>query len=347
MKGDGTLSENENDVQLTPGDPAVRKKCRRTYALISLALCISYCLAFTASVFFSKYIVELYNNGKIPLPAAQVNAILSFGPMYLICFPLVFLALSRMKKAAPAQQEKTGFKQLLIYYSMCFPIMLAGSTIGNVLSALLSRGESQNHMAQLLSNVDPLVIIITTVFAPIVEELLFRKFIIDRTVQFGEKTAILFSGLSFGLFHMNLYQFFYAFGIGVLLAYIYIRTGKVRYSIFLHVGVNLIGSVLVPFLLRQSDYMEFMKKISSMNIEAALNSPNLVWVIIYMIYSTLYFAVVCYGFVMIITKRKSLTFTIREHELAFREGLFLSVVNVGTIIYFIASILFFTRSLFL
>ena len=43
--------------------------------------------------------------------------------------------------------------------------------------------------------------------APILEEYIFRKLIVDRTVKYGQGVAIVLSGLMFGLFHGNLNQF--------------------------------------------------------------------------------------------------------------------------------------------
>lgn len=64
---------------------------------------------------------------------------------------------------------------------------------------------------------------------------------------------MLFSALTFGLFHMNLFQFFYAFGLGLLFAYVYIRTRALRYSIFMHMIINCLGSVIAPTLISQLD----------------------------------------------------------------------------------------------
>ena len=38
----------------------------------------------------------------------------------------------------------------------------------------------------------------------------------DRLLGYGQKTAIIISGIMFGMAHGNFSQFFYAFGIGIL-----------------------------------------------------------------------------------------------------------------------------------
>ena len=57
--------------------------------------------------------------------------------------------------------------------------------------------------------------------------------------------------LLFGAFHLNLHQFFYAFLIGLVLGYVYLRTGKLRWAVSLHAAINFLGSVLVPILYRE------------------------------------------------------------------------------------------------
>ena len=88
------------------------------------------------------------------------------------------------------------------------------------------------------------MVVAFAVLAPVFEELVFRKVMVDRVLPYGEWPAILFSGITFGLFHGNLTQFFYAALLGMVLAYVYIRTGNILYSIGLHACVNFLGGVL-------------------------------------------------------------------------------------------------------
>ena len=48
----------------------------------------------------------------------------------------------------------------------------------------------------------------------------------------------------FGIIHGNLYQFFYAFGLGALMGYVYCTYGKIIYPIIIHVVINTIGSIV-------------------------------------------------------------------------------------------------------
>ena len=80
--------------------------------------------------------------------------------------------------------------------------------------------------------------ILAIVVAPIFEELIFRKLVLDRIGSFGETPAVLCSALIFGLAHQNAGQFFLAFLLGILFARIYLHTGKIVYTMLLHFMIN-------------------------------------------------------------------------------------------------------------
>ena len=89
------------------------------------------------------------------------------------------------------------------------------------------------------------------ILAPLAEETVFRRFFIDRARPYGEKLAVVTSALAFGLFHGNFAQFFYAFGLGLVFGYVYVRTGRLRCSVLLHMFINLIGGVVSVMALEQ------------------------------------------------------------------------------------------------
>ena len=90
---------------------------------------------------------------------------------------------------------------------------------------------------------------LVSALAPLAEEFLFRKLLLERLLPFGEKGAVMVSALAFGLFHGNLYQFFYAFGVGVILGLAYVRSGRFWFPVLLHMGFNFMGSVAALWVL--------------------------------------------------------------------------------------------------
>lgn len=177
--------------------------------------------------------------------------ILTMAPMYLIAVPMGFLLIKKIP-AEHAEKHPLSFGRFLVLMLMCMPIMYGGNLIGTLLSALLSGGTAQNALEDYLGN--PLYsFLFAAVLAPFLEEFIFRKQIIDRLSKYGELPAILFSAVTFGLFHTNLFQFFYAFGLGLIFAYVYARTRMLRYPVIMHMIINTMGGVIAPMLLSLVD----------------------------------------------------------------------------------------------
>ena len=75
---------------------------------------------------------------------------------------------------------------------------------------------------------------------PIAEELLFRGVVYKRLkLYFGVTPALLGSALIFGIMHVNLVQFLYAAVIGLFLAFVLEKTGKLSMAVLGHIAANL------------------------------------------------------------------------------------------------------------
>jgi membrane protease YdiL (CAAX protease family) len=173
--------------------------------------------------------------------------LVSFVPLYCVAVPVGLLLFRKIPAEKPEDQKLSAgsfFRLLLI----CFPLMYAGNLIGTFLSLLLSGGQAQNALYSFIQTDSPVKIVVIVFLAPVIEEFVFRKKLIDRARRYGEKSAMVLSALTFGLFHMNLYQFFYAFALGLVFAYVYTRTGRLRYSVVMHMVINFLGSVVAPYL---------------------------------------------------------------------------------------------------
>lgn len=93
------------------------------------------------------------------------------------------------------------------------------------------------------------------IIAPIVEEIIFRKILLSKLRVYGDLPAILYTGIAFGLIHMNLTQFFYAATLGMVFAYVTIRTNTIKYTIILHMIINFIGAIIAPMALKRQNIL--------------------------------------------------------------------------------------------
>ncbi len=86
---------------------------------------------------------------------------------------------------------------------------------------------------------------VTVVFAPLVEEVLFRGLIYKRIRYYANiPTGIILSSLLFGLYHGNMVQAIYATVIGLCLAYVYEKQKSLVWPILLHACINLVSIVV-------------------------------------------------------------------------------------------------------
>lgn len=292
------------------------KVARRRFSTVGMALVIALLFFMGLSVLASGVLLAVFPDGNIPgWLMWAVNDLTVYG----IALPLGFLALSRVP-ALPTRRFALGAGEWFALFAMCMPIMYAGNLIGIVLSALFSGGSSSNRLVDSLAVSDPWsVLVFMVIIGPIAEEWFFRKQIIDRTRIYGEKTAMLLSALVFALFHGNLYQFFYAFGLGLMFAYMYLRTSRLRYSVALHMVINAMGSLVPTLLMRllggsTGDVEAQLQKLSGMGEAEAMRAigPGLAAL---SAYGMLLLTLIIVGIVLLIVRRKRFEFYTAPWEL--------------------------------
>lgn len=253
-------------------------------------------------------------------------------PMYAVSMPLMGLLI----KNVPAEQlekHKMSVGQWLIAFLMCYALMYLSNIIGQSITMLIGaiKGTPVNNaILDVASSLSPwATIIIMVILAPIAEELIFRKLLIDRCAKYGEGTAVMLSGLMFGLFHGNLNQFAYAFTLGVFFGFLYVKTGKIIYTILMHMLINFLGSVVSMLLLNNSGYSEViaaMEDPSSMNTVMMEHLPQL---LIFFCYAIALFGIVITGIVLLIVKSKR--FTLYPGDIVIPKGKRFTVIllNIG------------------
>lgn len=233
-------------------DPRLRKWQRRQFSRLGLVAAGFLLVAFLAQAAMI-ILVRLMNRlgTDFDLSDRGVSMFLSAVSMYLIAFPASAAMLQLIPKCGAPQKQPWGMGKFAACLVVAMGIGLAGGLVGRLVELLKPLNDGGSQLADALSH-SPIWmnVLVTVIMAPIVEELFFRKLLMDRMLGFGEMPAIFMSGLMFGLVHGNFSQFFYAFGLGLMFAYIYAKTGKVGYTIACHMIFNLLGGVIVNLLNR-------------------------------------------------------------------------------------------------
>lgn len=227
------------------------------------------------AIVFQIIVINIYiliNHNMI----SDINllSILSAICNYILPFPLFYYLMKKLK-ATKIEETRLGLKNFLTYFCITITLMWIGNIIGLAITTIIGgviQSDISNPVSELINNTDILLNLgLISIIGPIFEELIFRKILIDRTIKYGASVSIILSATLFGLFHGNLNQLIYASLLGGLFAHVYIKTGKIRYSILLHILVNLMGSVV-----------SLIFSNALMNLKTAITLPDLAIVLVYL-----------------------------------------------------------------
>ena len=238
----------------------------------------------------------------------NIVLLLSMGSMYLLGLPLLILLLKTLPARTPKKHTMSP-GQIFTAAVMSYGLMYVSNYVGIILTTVVGiiRGTAVENVIANVANSSN--IFLTFVFmvlcAPVYEEYIFRKLIVDRTVHYGEGIAIFLSGLMFALFHGNLNQFVYAFTLGCFWAFLYVKTGNLKITILLHMIINFLGGIVSVLVTKLAD-LEALAQISSGDFASVLQlmQENAFGLIIYFLYAGLAVCAAIAGVVLLLVYRK-------------------------------------------
>jgi len=310
------------------------KHPRKVFSRIGLSLFV-YFIAVYASVILLDFLVSKF------LPDLYFHDMYIWIKMvfcqYIIGIPAIRLVLIGLPKYR-YQKEKMSFKDIFGAFLICQALAYAGNMIGTVLNQFFSTilgKEIDNTVGELIENSNPLILLLVIgIIGPILEELVFRKFIIDRIRPYGEFLAVLFSALTFGMFHGNFYQLFYAFAIGFVLAFIYVRTKNIIYPVILHIAFNTYSVV-------QQSFLTASKAFSDIKIVSYMFTG------LYYLMIGASLALTVLGVIKLIKSIKKFYFLKNYYELSKGKAVLYSLVNAGMIMFSVTVLVEFALSIFM
>ena len=167
---------------------------------------------------------------------------------YLIGFPICCLILKSIPDGQKREEENLTFGGFIKFFLISYFIMVLLNlfTMGFLWIVGNFKGSDVvNPLENVISNSSVLAtIIFAGILSPIIEEVLFRGVMLNKLRTYGDKIALITTASLFGLFHENFSQFFYAVGLGMIFAYVTLKTGTIKYSIGIHIMINMMGSVI-------------------------------------------------------------------------------------------------------
>ena len=337
------LEPKEGKTRIRAEGHVDHRYARSRYSRIAFAALLYYLVGSIMQLLVVGIIGE-----SLEFEQPAVMFLVTFLPLHLVGFPAAYFLIRKLpvSQGLPENRESFGPGRLVKIFPMMVTLTYAGIYIGNVLNMALIRlvGHQSDNVLEAYVTEDSLLwqFLILVIAGPIMEEIFCRKMIIDRVRIFGEKRAVIFSALVFGLFHGNLSQSIYAFALGLVLGYVYLRSEKLRYSIALHMAFNFMGSVISGTVARAfetniealGDLITDDTSIAQL-FEIISKDPfhQCRGIILYGVYMILLLTLLILGAIFLILERKNIRFYETKEQLSDKEGRILSWANPGMIVY--------------
>lgn len=335
-------------------DELIVKDAKRatSRSMLGLALYTVAAYALSYAIIFGVMIVFNFVLGNTALyekiaSSPYFTVLVGTLPAYAAGIPTLFLVVRKLpKRQKPLEKPKMSVPQLL----MMIPIAQVAMTVGNYIGTFINNIYSivlgvENHdsVAELIYSTPVwLLFLMTVIVAPIMEELIFRKLLLDRLSVYGGKFAIIVTAVAFGLFHGNIDQFFYATLGGIVLGYVAFKSENWLYSVIVHMAMNFLGGILPLFVTGSLENVFTWLENVGEDPEAYANIPTelLGDYMIVAAYAGLMSALVVGGIVLLVLGIRKRWFTVDERlSVRIPKGRTAGVVfgNAGSIIFLVIS----------
>jgi uncharacterized protein len=190
----------------------------------------------------------------IPALARMPVAFCTVGAMSSVLLALVALQRSGSSASSLLRYTPVGYSIFLFLPLVIAGSCLLGSEIDNMQRTLsLYPDIHRKLMGDVLSQ-GFLSLFLMVIIAPLAEELVFRGIVLKSFLQrYSPVKAIVLSAIIFSCAHMDPLQMLPAFGMGILLGWLYFATRNLWICILLHSAQNLVSFLayhsLLPFRL--------------------------------------------------------------------------------------------------
>lgn len=289
----------------------VKVENKKIFNRIGLATFVTMILVSIIQVMFLGVIGVI---NKELLSANWVNYASIAISFYLIGFPVFYFMIKNLPEEGKRESRKLGAFEIIKICVMSYSVVYIFSLLTNLIMMLISVIKGSEVINPLVNVLEGSNWIWSLVFAgilsPIIEEMMFRDVMLNKLRRYGDKVTIITTAVLFGLFHGNFSQFFYAVALGMVFAYVTLKTGTIKYSIILHIVVNIIGSIILPAVIGDGSN-----------------------VVVVGCVGLLLLAIVIVGLVLLIKNRKNIS--LLDGEIKLEKGTEFKTIwiNVGMILY--------------
>jgi membrane protease YdiL (CAAX protease family) len=219
-----------------------------------------YVFSITSTMFLISIVMSVMsmavNNRTDNTAILLIDIIVSITSMFVIGIFYCMLSNTSLNEVLPLKKVRV---QLLI---PCVLIAFAVGFVSDYFTEIFVNGVSlfglhNNSEMSFKSNgtlENILYIISVAVIPPIAEEFAFRGIVLQKLRKYGDSFAVLISALLFGLLHGNIVQIPFAFIVGLVLAFITVKTESIIPAMITHFLINC--SSVVVSLIEENNYAD-------------------------------------------------------------------------------------------
>ena len=193
------------------------------------------------SIFNSKEKGAMTNNEfleyikSIEYQERLTNYINSKSLLIILITLIIFLPI--LYRVFKKYRVKNNFKIKNIFIPIAFGISV--SLIYNITLFHLNNLIPLTNSFEISSIPIVVQIICSGIFGPILEELVFRGIVYNKLKEFNKPMrVIILTSVIFGLFHSNIINALYAFGVSFILIYLYEKYKTLKAPIIMHIALN-------------------------------------------------------------------------------------------------------------
>ncbi len=215
------------------------------------------------------YIIMIFTIRLVPAKI-NYNVLLILPEAVILLTALVVCFLLKIESLKEVELRVVSFgtcaKSFLLAF-LCIPLI----SVINLISSLINGNATADTMTRMQQSPMWLSIILIAFIPAVVEEFVFRGLVFGNYKKRNPWKGVLLSALLFGLMHLNINQFSYAFVLGIVLALLNYATGSLIPSIILHFTINA-NSVVLSYLSSDLTNSEAIQKaVSTGDTSSAVN----------------------------------------------------------------------------
>ncbi|SEU04904.1 hypothetical protein SAMN05421676_11612 [Salinibacillus kushneri] len=191
------------------------------------------------------------------------------GIWSIIIFPIMILIVllllkTDMQEARNQRSLHTG--QIILWVIGGFFFVLFANYLAAYMEMAVGIEPGSNNTADLveIAKTFPLFLLVTAILAPILEEVIFRKIIFGSIYQkYNFFIAAIISALIFGILHGEPEHLLIYTAVGMVFAFLYVKTRTILVPIFTHISINSFVFI-INYVITEEDLQRYQERLEEL-----------------------------------------------------------------------------------